>query len=189
MSDKRAVTPPQNGRLSRGPITQAGKDRSERNAITHGALAKITILDCEGRENSSTGSGPTPRASNPTTTLRMESLRNLVSTYWRARRLWSIESVMMNEEVNRQPHESPRARIAGAFRVLAETPKYNCSGVTRPTSATGPNAPSSPSSNGGRRSRYRSPRLTRREVRISKLPIQPGASQRALSVRDRPKMA
>jgi len=125
MSDRRKITSPENGRLSKGPITQAGKDRSARNSLRHGFLAKYTVLPGESEEGFHDTISSFYARFQPRDEVEESLVDDMASSYWRIYRLWSIESVMMTKQIGAQPPGEPLVRIAGAFGNLADSNQYN----------------------------------------------------------------
>jgi hypothetical protein len=125
MSDRRKVTSPENGRLSKGPITQAGKGRSSHNAIRHGLLARQTVLTGEGEEFFENSLRSYYARFLPLDDVEESLVDDMTSSYWRIQRLVAIESSMMNKEIENQPSGPPLDRIAGAFASLSDTTGYN----------------------------------------------------------------
>ena len=124
MPDRRKLTSPENGCLSKGPITQAGKDRSSQNAIRHGLLARHTVLPTERRESFDASIRSYYSRIQPQDDLEESLVDDMAGAYWRIQRLSAIETYMMNREIEDQPFDHPMDRLAGAYSNLADTAKY-----------------------------------------------------------------
>jgi hypothetical protein len=112
-----------NGRLSHGPATQAGKDRSRSNAVAHGRTAgRFRLLKHVSREdfyNLATGLGCTFTPGNTAEKLVVESI---ITDEWRLRRTRSMATVLMQDAVTgADPDASPVKVICE----LAETRAFN----------------------------------------------------------------
>jgi hypothetical protein len=81
-----------NARKSTGPATEAGKDRSRRNAVRHGLTAETVIVPCEDEEDYSLFEAAVTADFNPETAVERELVLRLASLLWRLRRAGAIET-------------------------------------------------------------------------------------------------
>jgi len=109
-----------NGALSRGPVTLEGKQRSAMNALSHGLLARTTLMRGEwaaGLEGLLTEH--VDRLA-PVDAVEYGYVEEMVVARWRLRRLWAIETRTLDNEADAQTADDPLDRIAAAFAQLAE---------------------------------------------------------------------
>ena len=85
-----------NGRLSRGPVTPEGKERSKRNALRHGMLAKCCLLDSEDTEAFHDHIDQYLIRFQPADDIEAGFVEEMVAASWRLRRSWAIETRMLN---------------------------------------------------------------------------------------------
>ena len=121
---KRAIASRANGAKSRGPITEEGKRRSSQNAIRHGLLANIVVLKDEGKHIFEEILDQHIRKFNPADDVEHDAVDEMAAAHWRIRRLWSIQTNLMNhcmESQSLQESNSPvyMDPIAAAFSELA----------------------------------------------------------------------
>src|SRR4051794_13313009 len=87
-----------NGRLSHGPTTQAGKDRSRFNAVVHGLTAKrLVLLKHEDFEEFSKLATGLTSTFAPDNTAEKTVVESIVVNEWRLRRAQSMENVIMQD--------------------------------------------------------------------------------------------
>src|SRR4051812_7266096 len=90
----------ENGRLSQGPKTQAGKDRSRFNAVVHGLTAKkIVLLENESEEKFEILEYRYQQQLEPEGPVEEFMVDDLVADDWRIRRARGLEATMMNKAV------------------------------------------------------------------------------------------
>ncbi len=114
----------ENGALSKGPITEEGKRTSSQNAVRHGLLAQNTVLRDESQEAFADLFNHYVQSFDPQHPIEMDMIEELSSAYWRMRRLWAIETTLMNEQLALQPSNDAITRIAGSFSTLSDTNKF-----------------------------------------------------------------
>lgn len=111
-----------NGARSRGPVTPAGKQRSSRNAITHGLLARTTLLEGESPEALAALLDEHVDRLRPADGVEFGMVQEMVAAHWRLRRAWAIESRALENEIAAQPTGDQLDRMAAAFDALASKP-------------------------------------------------------------------
>ena len=84
-----------NASKSTGPATEAGKQRSRRNAVRHGLTAETVIAPFEDAEDYSLFEAAVTADFNPETAVERELILRLASLLWRLRRASSIETGML----------------------------------------------------------------------------------------------
>ena len=89
-----------NGAKSRGPKTEAGKNRSRLNAITHGMSCspKIALINEAGDEFNRVYHAYVAKH-NPQDQEELDAITQLVSSRWRLFRGWGFETEMVNENL------------------------------------------------------------------------------------------
>jgi hypothetical protein len=122
-SEKRVVSSRRNGALSRGPKTAGGKSRSAQNAIRHGLLARCVVLENESEEAFRTVLEEHLDCFDAREGVPFGMVEEMVSAYWRLRRVWAVETRLFDDAMATQSSDDERARIADAFRALAESPQ------------------------------------------------------------------
>jgi hypothetical protein len=126
-SDKQIQAARANGAKSRGPKTPEGKQRSSLNAVKHGLTARTLVLDNESAADFDELCRQYLEEFQPAGRLETDLVQQMVSALWRQRRLWSIETALIDMEMDRREVEDdeiyekcdPEARRAMAFKDLA----------------------------------------------------------------------
>src|ERR1044072_6825725 len=80
-----------NGARSKGPVTPEGKKRSAVNAMRHGLLADVLVLDGEARENFELLLDQHVDRLQPADGVEYALVEEMASAYWRLHRNWAIE--------------------------------------------------------------------------------------------------
>jgi hypothetical protein len=111
-----------NGRLSRGPVTPEGKQRSSQNAISHGLLAKCIVLPGEDPESFQATLDQHLDRFAPLDAVEESMIEEMVAANWRMRRAWSMETKLLTDGIATQTGPDNRSRITGAFQNLADSP-------------------------------------------------------------------
>jgi hypothetical protein len=115
-----------NGAKSRGPTTIEGKEKSSRNAITHGLTAGNgnILLDCEDPTQFDEVLNKLLGIHEPATPAEKDIVEEMVAARWRTRRMWTIETGLLNAEILTQQSKSdvpdPDIHLASAFRSLTD---------------------------------------------------------------------
>jgi hypothetical protein len=121
----------ENGAKSKGPITPEGKQRSSLNGITHGLASKCVVLANESQEAYDELAARYQREWQPTSSAESDLLTQMVNSCWRLRRIWAIETALIDSEMFTQKddfdaawsHHHPAMRAMDAMTVvLAESP-------------------------------------------------------------------
>ena len=108
-----------NGARSHGPVTAEGKQRSAQNAMRHGLLARCVVLDNEAREGFDALFELHLDRLQPADGVEFGFIEEMVSSYWRMRRAWAIETRLLQKRLDDQPGADELSRLAGAFENLA----------------------------------------------------------------------
>src|SRR3954451_10465378 len=94
-----------NGARSQGPVTPEGKKRSARNAMRHGLLADIVVLEGEGRENFQILLDQHVERLQPADGVEYALVEEMASSYWRLHRNWAIETRLLDNQVRQERGE------------------------------------------------------------------------------------
>ena len=108
-----------NGARSHGPVTAEGKARSAQNALRHGLLAKCIVLKAEEREGFDALVNLHTERLQPADGIEVGFIEEMVSSYWRMRRAWTIETRMLQDHMDDQPGADEVGRLTAAFENLA----------------------------------------------------------------------
>ena len=114
-----------NGAKSRGPVTPEGKRASSCNAITHGMLSDAVVLKDESPDLFSALLQSLLDELQPQTGIEASLVENMAVARWRQMRIWNLETVSMEDEMQKQSEqfnasEDPATRMARAFRTLSD---------------------------------------------------------------------
>jgi hypothetical protein len=129
VSDLKSETARANGAKSRGPTTPEGKEKSSRNSLKHGLTASTgnILLDCEDPHEFEESFNKFIRIHEPATPAENDIVEEMVAARWRIRRMWTIETNLLNVEVLTQESSpsasegaAPGIHLAMAFRALAD---------------------------------------------------------------------
>jgi hypothetical protein len=129
MSSKRRIQSSRaNGAKSHGPISPESRQKVSLNALRHGLAAKTLVLSNES----------TPRFENllqaylgrfrPSDDFETDLVEQMVAAKWRQRRLWCIETALLDHEMDKQEKEldekyeqiDQETRLAIAFKGLTD---------------------------------------------------------------------
>jgi hypothetical protein len=86
-----------NAAKSTGPVTEAGKERSRRNAVRHGLTAETVIATVEDAEDYTLFEAAVMADFDAETAVERELVLRLASLLWRLRRAASIETGMFEK--------------------------------------------------------------------------------------------
>ena len=127
-SARRIAASRANGAKSRGPVTAEGKERSSKNATTHGLAAASIVLTTEDWPNYLACREAYLRRFQPADQIELDLVEDLVAARWREKRMWALESAALDDELDAQRAEidrtysaiTPDVRTALAFTALAD---------------------------------------------------------------------
>jgi hypothetical protein len=91
-----------NGAKSHGPKTEAGRKASSMNAVTHGLYAKGVVLARESPEQYREMLHAYTQQFQPDGPAEMDLVEEMVNAKWRQRRLWTIETDLLEDEMLQQ---------------------------------------------------------------------------------------
>jgi hypothetical protein len=129
-SQLKSETARANGAKSRGPVTPQGRATSSRNSLRHGFTAKSIVLPAESQQEFQSLLDSYIHQFDPQGGVEMELVQAMAVARWRLRRLCTIETSLLNNEMLRpiRPFDqritnagNPEGHLAGAFRNLADT--------------------------------------------------------------------
>lgn len=129
MSSLRKITAARaNGAKSRGPVTPEGRSKIAFNAIRHGLTAKSIVLSNESNDRYQELFDTYIASFQPVGEHEFSLVENLVAVIWRQRRLWGIESALLDVTMDCQQEEIAEKfkridqgiRLALAFGKLAD---------------------------------------------------------------------
>jgi hypothetical protein len=122
VSQLKSDTARTNGAKSRGPTTAEGKEKSSRNSLKHGLTAGSgnILLDCEDPDQFDEILYKFHTIHEPVTAAEIDIVEEMVAARWRIRRMWTIETGLLNAEIVTQqssPSVSEGARPQRPFSV------------------------------------------------------------------------
>jgi len=126
VSNLKSETARANGAKSRGPTTEEGKEKSSRNAIKHGLTAGNgnILLDCEDSGQFDEVLNKLFGIHEPATPAETDLVEEMVACRWRTRRMWTIETGLLNAEILAQAAKTdtpdPNIHLTMAFRSLTD---------------------------------------------------------------------
>jgi hypothetical protein len=113
-----------NARLSTGPVTEAGKEKSRRNALRHGLTAETVIHALEDAEDYAVFEMAVTADFDAQSAVERELVLRLASLLWRLRRVTAIEAGLFKEQARQLPgfRQGQARQSTGRFcaNVLAE---------------------------------------------------------------------
>jgi hypothetical protein len=139
-SERKSETARRNGAKSHGPVTAAGLQNSSQNSLKHGFTARsMVLLACEDPSEFEQILREYRAMYRPSTAAEQDLVDEMVAARWRIRRLWTIETCLLDAEMQRgqppldagaSPEHSPERTpehsvdpsiyLARAFRGLAD---------------------------------------------------------------------
>lgn len=120
MTEKQIEASRRNGARSHGPKTAAGKARSARNAIRHGLLAEINVLDNESEPRFRRYFKAMIEKFQPADEIELGVVEEMAIASWKTRRAWAIENNAFNTRMKTSNLGSELDRLSAAFTDLAK---------------------------------------------------------------------
>jgi hypothetical protein len=128
MSSLQSETARANGAKSRGPVTPQGRAASSRNSLRHGFTAQSVVLSTESQEDFQSLLDSYIDQFDPHSGVEMDLIQTMAAARWRLRRLCTIETTLLNNEMTRNSKDIKReyhnpddlARLAWVFQNLAD---------------------------------------------------------------------
>jgi hypothetical protein len=128
MSSLQSETARANGAKSRGPVTPQGRAASSRNSLRHGFTAESVVLPTESSEDFQALLDAYTHQFNPEGGVEMDLIQTMAAARWRLRRICTIETTLLNNEMTRRAKDCKRelnnpddpARLAWVFQKLAD---------------------------------------------------------------------
>ena len=114
-----------NGARSSGPKTPEGKRRSAANSLRHGLLAKHVVLETEDRACFDALYAEFIGRFSPSDGVELGVIEEMVNSFWRQRRVWAIETRMLDAAIAAQPASvgvDDLGRMAAGVGSLAAQP-------------------------------------------------------------------
>jgi hypothetical protein len=118
-----------NGAKSHGPKTEAGRKISSRNAVTHGLYSKGVVIAKESSEQYQEMLDAYIQQFQPNGLVEFDLVEEMVAAKWRQRRLWSIETDLIEDQILIQTEKldkkysdyDPHCPLSYAYAALAES--------------------------------------------------------------------
>src|SRR6516164_3558706 len=108
-------------RRGTGPRTAAGKDRSKQNAIKHGLLSQVVVLNHESQSEFDDLLNGLRRNLKPEGTLEEELVGKIAVLLWRHRRFIQVEHAGIQQNIDaQQNHEAGYSRAALRIESMVE---------------------------------------------------------------------
>jgi hypothetical protein len=101
---RRAATNRTNSRHSTGPRTEAGKQRSSQNALTHGLTARTALLPTEDPDTYQRHIQQFLDEYQPANSTETQLVHEIASTAWRLNRIPFLEAELFSQDPNPQFH-------------------------------------------------------------------------------------
>src|SRR3954463_13134674 len=120
---KRILASRANGARSRGPKTAEGKRRSSANAVRHGLLSRTIVMHNESQENFAALLDQHLRKLAPADAVEYGVVEEMAAATWRLRRLWAVETRLLDQGVAKCPGADELSRIAETFSAMAAGPE------------------------------------------------------------------
>lgn len=164
-----------NARLSTGPVTEEGKNRSRRNAVRHGLTAETVIDALEDAEDYAAFEMAVTADYEAQSAVERELVLRLASLLWRLRRATTIEAGLFKQQARqllrfrqrRQAHRERQKIIDGTYRNVVATGDDVRQDLPEPTDNPDTGSSSTLGPDG------QSDDLTRSFVRLNSLPTSP----------------
>jgi hypothetical protein len=101
-----------NAENSTGPRSEAGKQRSSRNAVRHGLTAETVIEPLEDAEDYAAFEEAIAASFDPETAVERELILRLASLLWRLRRATSIETALFQVKIEHDSGPQPVSELS-----------------------------------------------------------------------------
>src|SRR4051812_13710926 len=111
-----------NAARSTGPKTAAGKAHSVRNSRRHGFLARQILVGTESPAAFKELFDVTIARWAPVDDVELGFIKEMPAARWRLRRVWAMETEMLEPAMETQPARRNLARLSAAFGELAAGP-------------------------------------------------------------------
>ena len=105
-----------NAENSTGPRSEAGKQRSSRNAVRHGLTAETVIEPLEDAEDYAAFEEAIAASFDPETAVERELILRLASLLWRLRRATSIETALFQVKIEHDSGPQPVSELSPRLR-------------------------------------------------------------------------
>ena len=112
-----------NGAHSLGPVTPEGKARSSCNTIRHGLLAKCVVLSNGFPAGFQELHDQFVNRFGPADGVEDGLLEEMVAASGRLRRVWALETRLLDDALAAQPPGDELGRVTAAFSSLASRPE------------------------------------------------------------------
>ena len=130
-SELKAAASRANGAKSSGPKTPETRERSSRNSLRHGIVARKTILlECEDPAQFQAMLEEYGETYRPGNAIEQDLVDEMVASRWRSGRLSMIVTSLLDMEMNQQRQSAPPSAppdaarpISTAFKTLADESK------------------------------------------------------------------
>jgi hypothetical protein len=118
-----------NGAKSHGPKTEAGRKKSSMNAVKHGLYAESVVLSTESPKEYQEILAAYIQQFQPDGQAEFDLIEEMVAAKWRQRRLWAIESQLVELEMLDQKEQLDEeytsyteiTQLASTYRALARS--------------------------------------------------------------------
>ena len=118
-----------NGAKSRGPITEAGRQRSSLNALKHGLCSTAALLSNESEDLFNAHREGYIAHFAPTGTVQLDLVDQMVAASWRLRRSLAMETAAYEHEMDRRAPESEDftedIRLFTAIQSLTDNSRFS----------------------------------------------------------------
>jgi len=106
-SQKRIDASRANGKLSRGPVTEAGKANSARNRTLHDFLCNTAVLQGEDKKEFIRVLAAELAEFEPENHVQLQMVQSLAMLNWRKMRIWAIQHAALAGEIRNQEPNPP----------------------------------------------------------------------------------
>ena len=130
-----------NARLSTGPVTEEGKEKSRRNALRHGLTAETVIHALEDAEDYAAFEMAVTADFDAQSAVERELVLRLASLLWRLRRVTAIEAGLFQEQARKLlqfascANRGRRSAEMLAKNITNRTTAIACTGTAIPCTA------------------------------------------------------